>query len=339
MRLRLALAGSALLAAAAGLLGSSIARADAQTCLDVAEPSAQEGEKTGMVFIPPGVFTMGSDRQEPEERYTHLVRVDGFWIDQHEVTNGEFARFVAATGYVTAAERAPDPTLHSDIPKELLTPGASVFVPPTALQRGGDITQWWQFIEGASWRHPEGPNSSIDGRENYPVVNVAYEDALAYARWRGHDLPTEAQWEYAARGGRDGEDDWSSAYDKNGEPIANTWQGVFPVYNSKDDGYSGASPVGCFKSNGYGLYDMIGNVWEWTSDWYQPGHAREPTANPAGPDLMSVRFRAGACAQPGHQRRLPPVRAQLLLAIPPCGSPAAGSRPRRGSHRLPHSRD
>ena len=269
------------------------AKADTRTCLNFSPSPTENDARTGMVHVPAGTFTMGSDRQQPEERYTHLVRVDGFWIDRHEVTNAEFAKFVAATGYVTVAERKPDPTLHPDIPEELLTPGASVFVPPTALQRGGEISQWWQFIKGASWRHPKGPGSSIDGRANHPVVNVAYEDALAYARWRGHDLPTEAQWEYAARGGHDGEDDWSSAYDKNGKSIANTWQGVFPVYNSQDDGYFGAAPVGCFKSNGYGLYDMIGNVWEWTSDWYQPGHAREPATNPAGPDLTSVQFEPG----------------------------------------------
>lgn len=246
-----------------------------------------------MVFVPGGVFPMGSNRGQPEERHTHLVRVDGFWIDRHEVTNAEFAKFVDDTGYVTVAERGADARLHPGIPKELLAPGATVFVPPTALQRGGDITQWWQFIEGASWRHPEGPGSSIVGRESHPVVNVAYEDAHAYARWRGHVLPTEAQWEYAARGGGEGGGDGSSGYDKDGKPIANTWQGVFPVYNSNEDGHSGTAPVGCFAPNGYGLYDMIGNAWEWTSDWYRPGHAPEPATNPAGPDIMSVRLERG----------------------------------------------
>jgi formylglycine-generating enzyme required for sulfatase activity len=246
-----------------------------------------------MVFVPGGIFTMGSNRGQPEERYTHLVRVDGFWIDRHEVTNAEFAEFISATGYVTVAERELDASLHPGIRKEALAPGAVIFVPPTALQRGGDITQWWQFVKDADWRHPEGPGSSIKGREQHPVVNITYDDALAYARWRGHDLPTEAQWEYAARGGRESGDDGSSAYDSDGKPIANTWQGVFPVYNSHVDGYASTAPVECFAPNGYGLYDMIGNVWEWTSDWYRPGHAPEPATNPPGPDMMSVRFERG----------------------------------------------
>ena len=225
-----------------------------------------------MIFIPGGTFTMGSDRHRPEERYTHAVSVEGFWIDRTEVTNAQFAKFVAATGYVTRAERGGDPKIHVNMPKQFLEPGSVAFIMPTDVSRGGSVTQWFQYIAGANWRHPEGPDTSIAGRENHPVVHVAYEDALAYARWLGHSLPTEAQWEYAARGGRDGEDDWSSAFDADGKPIANTWQGIFPVLNTKDDGYAGTAPVGCFRPNGYGLYDMIGNVWEWTSDWYRPGH-------------------------------------------------------------------
>ena len=151
-------------------------------------------------------------------------------------------------------------------------------------------------MAGANWRQPTGPGSSIAGKDNHPVVHIAHEDALAYARWRGRSLPTEAQWEFAARGGRDGEDDWSSAFDADGKPIANTWQGIFPVLNTKDDGYAGTAPVGCFKPNGYGLYDMIGNVWEWTGDWYRPGHSREAAVNPTGPDFASIRVAAGQAA-------------------------------------------
>jgi len=255
--------------------------------------SPGEGDGVDMVFIPGGNFTMGSDRHRPEERYTHVVSLDGFWIDRTEVTNAQFGKFVAETRYVTLAERGGDPKVHADMPKELLAPGSVAFVMPTDVSRGGSVTQWFQYIAGADWRHPEGPNTSIADREYHPVVHVAYEDALAYARWLGHSLPTEAQWEYAARGGRDGEDDWSSAFDADGKPIANTWQGIFPVLNSKDDGYAGTAPVGCFRPNGYGLYDMIGNVWEWTSDWYRPGHPRVPAAEPQGPSLVDIRLAPG----------------------------------------------
>ena len=245
-----------------------------------------------MVFVRGGAFSMGSNRQRPEERYTHIVHVEGFWIDRTEVTNAQFAAFVEATGYVTRAERGGDPNIHAHMPKELTVPGSVAFIMPTDSTRGR-VTQWFQYIAGADWRHPEGPGTSIAGRENHPVVHVAYEDALAYARWLGHGLPTEAQWEYAARGGREGEDDWSSAFDADGKPIANTWQGIFPIINSQDDGYAGTAPVGCFRPNGYGLHDMIGNVWEWSSDWYQPGHSPEATIEPQGPRLMDIRLAPG----------------------------------------------
>src|SRR5215217_3973807 len=231
-----------------------------------------EGETAGMAFIPGGGFTMGSERHQPEERSTHSVRVDGFWIDRHEVTNAQFRRFVEATGYATLAERGLDPKTHPGMPTALLAPGSVIFIQPTDLKGGGSLTQWWRYVAGANWREPQGPSSSILGKESHPVVNIAYEDALAYAHWKGRDLPTEAQWEFAARGGRDGEDDWSSAFDAKGKPVANTWQGLFPVLNTEEDGFAGAAPVGCFPPNGYGLYDMIGNVWEWTTDWYRAGH-------------------------------------------------------------------
>jgi formylglycine-generating enzyme required for sulfatase activity len=252
-----------------------------------------EGDHAGMVFIPGGSFVMGSDQERPEEQFSHTVKVDGFWIDQHEVTNAQFAKFVDATGYKTLAERGLDPKTHPTMSGDLLSPGSMLFIQPTHLDRGGNLTQWWQYVKGANWRAPEGPGSSIKGKENHSVVHVAYEDALAYAHWLGRELPTEAQWEYAARGGKYDGEDWSQAYDKEGKPIANTWQGIFPVFNTEEDGYAGIAPVGCFPPNGYGLYDMIGNVWEWTSDWYVPGHSRDPATNPNGPSLLQVRIEAG----------------------------------------------
>ena len=287
------LAGAIVGAFATGIEQQHANRAEVGSCAAYAGLPAEEGETAGMAFISGGIFKMGSERHQPEERFTHIVRVDSFWIDRHEVTNAQFKQFVDATGYITLAERGLDPKTHPDTPKDLLVPGSVVFIPPTDLRQGGRITQWWQYVVGASWRQPSGPGSSIAGKENHPVVHVAHEDALAYARWRGRSLPTEAQWEFAGRGGRDGEDDWSSAFDAEGRPTANTWQGVFPVLNTKEDGYAGTAPVGCFKPNGYGLYDMIGNVWEWTSDWYRPEHSRETAANPTGPELVSLRVAAG----------------------------------------------
>jgi formylglycine-generating enzyme len=241
---------------------------DASPKLCTAYSGIPEGtdNRAGMVSIAGGSFVMGSDRQLPEERFTHIVRVDPFWIDRHEVTNAQFARFVAATHYVTLAERGLDPKTHPGANEDLLAPGSALFVQPTKADSRGGNAQWWQYVKGANWREPEGPGSTIAGRENYPAVHIAYEDALAYAHWLGHELATEAQWEFAARGGKMDEQDWMSAFAPDGTPVANTWQGVFPVYNSVQDGYVGTAPVGCFPANGYGLFDMIGNVWEWTSD-------------------------------------------------------------------------
>jgi formylglycine-generating enzyme required for sulfatase activity len=265
-------------------------RAELGSCDAYAGLPAGQSETAGMTFVHGGTFKMGSERHQPEERFVHMVRVDGFWIDRHEVTNAQFKQFVDATGHVTLAERGLDPKSNPGVDKELLAPGSVVFAAPNNPRQNG---QWWRYMSGANWRQPAGPGSSIAGKDNHPVVHIAYEDALAYAQWRGHGLPTEAQWEFAARGGRDGEDDWSSAFDAEGKPIANTWQGIFPVLNSKDDGYEGTAPVGCFKPNGYGLYDMIGNVWEWTSDWYRAGHSREPKINPAGPEKASLIVASG----------------------------------------------
>ncbi len=290
------LTGAMIGAVVIGIAQRTAARADVGSCAAYSGLPSDESETAGMAFIPGGTFRMGSEQHQPEERFTHIVRVDGFWIDRHEVTNAQFQKFVDTTGYVTLAERGLDPATHVGMPKELLIPGAVVFIQPTDAKRGGRITQWWQYLPGANWRQPGGPGSSIADNANHPVVDIAYEDAVAYARWRGGSLPTEAQWEFAARGGRDGEDDWSSAFNAEGKPIANTWQGIFPVYNTNEDGYAGTAPVGCFPPNGYGLYDMIGNVWEWTSDLYRQSHPREAADNPTGPDLVSIRLAPGQSA-------------------------------------------
>src|SRR5216683_5054311 len=290
------MAAATLMIGSVAIAQNNAARGDLGSCTAYSGLPSDDNDTAGIVFIRGGTFVMGSDRQQPEERFTHVVRVDGFWIDRHEVTNAQFREFVTATGYLTLAERGLDPVTHPGMPKELLVPGSVVFIPPTNVGSGGRITQWWQYVPGANWREPTGPGSSISDKDNHPVVHVAYEDALAYARWRGRELPTEAQWEFAARGGRDGEDDWSSAFDADGKPIANSWQGIFPVYNTNEDGYAGTAPVGCFPPNGYGLYDMIGNVWEWTSDLYRQSHPRETADNPTGPDLVSIRLAPGQSA-------------------------------------------
>jgi formylglycine-generating enzyme len=250
----------------------------------------------GMVAIRGGGFTMGDDDQRPEERSAHRVAVAPFWIDRHEVTNAQFARFVAATGYRTIAERGLSAAEHPGLPPELLAPGASVFSPPRGMLQLVDVGGWWRFVAGADWRHPEGPGSSVAGKENHPVVDLAYEDALAYARWLGRDLPTEAQWEYAARGGRDASTyGWGDTYyDPAAGWRANTWQGVFPLQDNADDGYRGAAPVGCFAPNGYGLFDMTGNVWEYARDWWLPGHPAEPATDPAGPPADLAAGHGGA---------------------------------------------
>lgn len=218
---------------------------------------------TEPVRIEGGAFEKGAGAIYPEEGATRRSSVDGFWIDPAEVTNARFARFVAETGYVTVAERAPDPTLHSSIPREALVPGSAVFA---LLGPDGDGV--WRFTPGASWHAPEGSRSTLKGREHEPVVHIAYDDAAAFAGWTGGRLPTEAEWEFAARGGLDGAAyEWGDAApDDLPERRANTWQGVFPVIDTGADGYQGTAPVGCYAPNGYGLHDMTGNVWEWTAD-------------------------------------------------------------------------
>jgi formylglycine-generating enzyme required for sulfatase activity len=227
-----------------------------------------------MVWIPAGIFRMGSDRHYPEEAPIHRVRVDGFWIDRTPVTNCQFQAFVAATSHVTLAEIAPDPKDYPGALPHMLKAGSLVFAPPRhRVADLSDWSQWWTFRFGADWRHPYGPGSSIRGLDEHPVVHIAFRDAEAYARWAGKALPTEAEWEYAARGGLDGaEFAWGGELTPDGKHLANTWQGEFPRQNLVQDGYRRTSPVSAFPPNGYGLYDMIGNVWEWTADWYGARH-------------------------------------------------------------------
>jgi len=226
-----------------------------------------------MVWVPEGTFRMGSDGHYPEEAPAHRVTVDGFWVDLTPVTNRAFRKFVNATGYVTFAEIAPDPKDYPGALPHMLKAGSMVFTPPKHPVDLGNCAAWWNFKFGANWRRPYGPRSSISGLDNHPVVHIAYRDAEAYARWAGKDLPTEAEWEFAARGGLDqAEFAWGDDFTPDGHQMANTWQGAFPFQNTRLDGYERTSPVTAFPPNGYGLYDMIGNVWEWTSDFYAPRH-------------------------------------------------------------------
>ncbi|MGF6572431.1 sulfatase modifying factor 1 [Paraburkholderia sp. GAS333] len=224
----------------------------------------------GMVRIGGDLFVMGSDHHYPEEAPAHKVRVNDFWIDRHAVTNAEFGRFIEATGHVTTAERPANPDDYPGALPELLQPSSVVFARPPGRVDLRNHYNWWTYMRGADWRHPRGPASSLDGLLDHPVVHVTYEDAEAYAKWAGKDLPTEAEWEFAARGGLDdAEFVWGAEFTPNGRQMANTWQGEFPWQNLLEDGYEWTAPVGSFPPNGYGLYDMAGNVWEWTSDWYQ----------------------------------------------------------------------
>jgi formylglycine-generating enzyme len=255
----------------------------------------------GMVWIPGGEFSMGAhDPPDMDEvgmkatldsRPIHRVYVDGFYMDKTDVTNGEFAKFVEATGYVTVAERKPRAEDYPGAPPENLVAGSVIFSPPDHDVPLDNHFQWWNYVHGANWRHPLGPASDIKGKENYPVVHIAYEDALAYAKWAGKRLPTEAEWEFAARGGIAGKPFvWGDEFRPHGKWMANTHQGHFPVHDSGEDGYVGIAPVAEFPANGYGLYDMAGNVWQWTTDWYRPDYYQQLAAaggvarNPRGPD-------------------------------------------------------
>ncbi len=280
---------------------SPAASADVPACCAVPLPLRfAVATPAGMVWIPGGEFTMGSDEAEAraDEKPAHRVGLEGFWMDSTDVTNAQFRKFIEATGYVTTAEKAPD---LAEIMKQLppgtpppsqdsLVPAGLVFQKTSSAVALNDVSQWWQWKAGADWRHPEGPESSIKGRDNDPVVQVSYDDAVAYAKWADKRLPTEAEWEYAARGGLEGKryswgDDAPSA---GGKWRANIWQGSFPVKDEGLDGFSGLAPVRSFPANGYGLYDMAGNVWQWVADWYRPDayavpDPHTPVLNPAGP--------------------------------------------------------
>jgi len=243
-----------------------------------------------MIRIPGGTFRMGSDKHYPEEAPVHRVAVDGFWIDRTPVTNRQFKQFVNATGHVTEAQIVPDPKDYPGALKEMLYAGSLVFSPLPEITDLTDWSQWWSFMRGANWRHPLGPKSDIKGKENYPVVHIAYEDALAYATWAGKRLPTEAEWEFAARGGLTGKPFvWGDEFRPNGKWMANTYQGQFPLKDNGEDGHVGVTAVAQFPPNGYGLYDMAGNVWQWTNDWYRPDYYEQLAAsssiarNPQGP--------------------------------------------------------
>ena len=255
-------------------------------CLGLATPvEALPLESTcpeGMVYISGGTFTIGSDRPEfQEEELAEGVEVSPFCMDRHEVTNAEFAEFVAATGYKTVAERPLSKEQFPNLSEEQRAPGSLVFEPPPEDQTRVPYLSWWHWTPGANWRHPFGPDSDIQGKDNYPVVHIAYEDAQAYTEWAGKTLPTEAQWEFAARGGlKNKKFTWGDEYSAQ---KANTWQGIFPFFNTQEDHYLGTAPVESFPANGYGLYDMTGNVWEWTSDWYGVSHREKAhRLNPTG---------------------------------------------------------
>src|SRR5262245_21182575 len=278
-----------------------------------------------MVWVPGGTFLMGSDHHYPEEAPAHRVTVNAFGMDRYAVTNADFRRFVEATGHVTLAEKPADPADYPGAKPELLVPSSVMF---RKAPHRVDLREfgWWVYVAGADWRHPQGPGSSLQGRWNHPVVHVGIEDAEAYAKWAGKELPTEAEWEFGARGGLDGaEFAWGDDFTPDGRHMANTWQGEFPWQNLRGDGYEGTAPVGSFPPNGYGLHEMTGNVWEWTTDWYQDhgqlthtcctmqnprGVAREQSIGPRTPTVRIPRkvMKGGSylCA-PNYCRRYRPA--------------------------------
>lgn len=281
----------------------------------------------GMVWIRGGKFWMGTNHRHPllrDASPSHLVYVDGFWMDKHEVTNEEFAKFVKATGHVTTAEKPPPKVegANPDDPKLLTDPWSFVFKQPREkVTDWRDQWQWWKPVFGANWKHPEGPGSNLKGREKHPVVHVSWDDAVAYCKWAKKRLPTEAEWEFAARGRLDRKPFvWGDEQDPGGKPAANYWQGEFPNVNRKTDGYEATAPVGAFGPNGYGLHDMAGNVWEWCHDWYRTDYyLRSPDRNPRGPTMsldpdepttpMRV-MRGGSfmCSDNYCQKFIPPAR-------------------------------
>jgi formylglycine-generating enzyme required for sulfatase activity len=267
---------------------------------DTVNTSLNENGTRGMVYIKGGLFQMGADNNQarPDEYPKHPVEVGAFWMDVHEVTNAQFKEFVDQTGYVTVAEKDVDwNELRTQLPPgtpkpadSLLAAGSMVFTPPTYAVDLNDYSQWWTWTAGACWKHPSGPNSSINGLENYPVIHVCYFDAVAYCKWAGKRLPTEAEWEFAARGGLEYNIyPWGEEHFEKGLPKANSWQGNFPHINTLKDGFITSAPIKSYAPNNYGLFDMAGNVWEWTSDWYDGDYYQSlsqsvPTLNPEGPE-------------------------------------------------------
>ena len=272
-----------------------------------------------MLYVPGGSFRMGADDGYPEEAPSQQVRVDGFWIDETPVTNAQFAAFVAETGYRTVAETPPDPRDYPGIRPEMIRAGSLVFRKTAApVANMSDVSQWWDYCFGADWRHPTGPESSIEGIGDHPVVHIAYADAEAYANWADKALPTETEWEYAARGGLDGATfAWGDELAPGGAMMANYWQGTFPHANDMLDGWERTSPVHSYPANGHGLYDMIGNVWEWTTDWYA---ARQPERKKKGQ----------TCCIPSNPRG--PVRAASLDRTGP--QPRMGRKVLKGGSHL-----
>ena len=261
------------------------------TPVGVNEDPAPGDAPDGMVWIPGGTFWMGCEGcGMPDALPAHLVQVDGFWMDRTPVTNAAFARFVEATGYVTVAERPLKADDYPGVPKALLVPGSAVFTPTSAPVPLDNPLQWWRYTPGANWKRPGGPGSGVRGKEDHPVVHVAFEDVSAFARWAGKRVPTEAEFEFAARGGLDRHlYPWGNELKPGNTLVANTWQGRFPAADSGEDGYAGTSPVAAFPPNRFGLHDMGGNVWQWCADWYRPdayaerAAATRVTRNPRGP--------------------------------------------------------
>ena len=314
-----------------------------------AEP---EESPAGMIWIPGGAFAMGSPDSDPlshsVEKPAHEVKLSGFWMDETEVTNAAFEKFIKATGYVTLAEKDLDweilkqqvPPGTPKPPAEMLKAGSMVFTPPDGPVPLDDIRGWWSWVHGADWRHPEGPDSNLEGREDHPVVHVAWVDAAAYAKWAGKRLPTEAEWEFAARGGLKSHFTWGDEPFSDEKPQANIWQGEFPHQNTKADGHLRTAPAKSYPKNGYGLYDMSGNVWEWCADWWRVDLYRhragkgDPIVNPeasTAPHRPAPPARATTC----HARWLVPLPRLLLCRLPPSRPPRHRLRYWHVPHRLP----
>jgi formylglycine-generating enzyme required for sulfatase activity len=269
---------------------SSVAATSPAPSINSSRPPA--AAPAGMVWIPGGTFWMGcGDCGMPDALPVHLVSVSGFWMDSTPVTNAEFEKFVVATKYVTVAERKPDPADFPGVPADKLVPGAVVFTPPAHPVSLEDFSQWWSYVPGANWRHPEGPSSTLTEKAGHPVIHIAWADAVAYADWAGKRLPTEAEFEFAARGGLDRNlYPWGNQLKPEGRVPANIWEGHFPDANNRADGYFRTSPVTAFPANAYGLYDVGGNVWQWCADWYRADYYRTftnpdvPARDPRGPE-------------------------------------------------------